>query len=227
MKKVIFCLIVLALFAGKARAQVTIGSGYEPHPDALLDLKETNDAPTGTSTKGLLMPRVKLVNTTNPAPLSAHVAGMTVYNTDPSGVGNPGAVTPGFYYNDGQKWVRLSFGTENWFYMPSIAIDVTTSGTFSRDLYLEYRKQFEDTKDGETSANSLVAGTPLKASPGAPNPFTKIYAANELYYYVTGYDATVFSFPANPITADGVLTYTVNADNVTGATFMNIVFGVK
>jgi hypothetical protein len=227
MKKIIFFLIVLVLFVGKAQAQVTVGSNIEPNSNALLDLKETGNATAGTSTKGLLLPRVALVATTNPAPLSAHVEGMTVYNTATSGGGNPGAVTPGFYYNDGTKWVRISFGTENWFYMPSIAIDVTTSGTFSRDLYLEYRKQFEDTRDGETPANSLIAGTPLKTSPGAPNPFTKIYAANELYYYVIGYDATVFSFPASPITADGVLTYTVEANNVTGATFMNIVFGIK
>lgn len=109
--------------------------------------------------------------------------------------------------------------------MPSIVIDVTTSGTFTRDLYLEYRKQFDDTMDSSTSANSPTAGTALIKSPNAPNPFTKIFDADKLYYYVPGYDTDVFS--ALNITVDGKLTYTVDADKVTGATYMNIVFVEK
>jgi len=125
-------------------------------------------------------------------------------------------------YWDGTKWV----GSTKWFYMPSIVIDVQTSGTFERDLYLEYKKQFADTDDAAEPANSPTAGTAMvKSNPNAPNPFARIYAAEELYYYVIGYDATVFSNLS--ITANGVLTYTVNADNVSDATFMNIVFAVK
>jgi hypothetical protein len=65
----------------------------------------------------------------------------------------------------------------------------------------------------------------VKSESGAPNPFTRIYASNELYYYVTGYDATVFS--GVTVSPAGLLQYTVNADNVTDATYMNIVFMVK
>lgn len=50
--------------------------------------------------KGLLIPRVALTGTANFAPLSAHVAGMIVYNT-----ATAGDVKPGFYYDDGTKWV--------------------------------------------------------------------------------------------------------------------------
>jgi hypothetical protein len=39
------------------QAQVTIGSDTEPNKDALLDLKQNN---TGSSSKGLLLPRVSL-----------------------------------------------------------------------------------------------------------------------------------------------------------------------
>jgi len=44
------------------------------------------------SNKGLLIPRVALTGTANIAPLSAHVAGMIIYNTSTAGV-----VKPGFY----------------------------------------------------------------------------------------------------------------------------------
>jgi hypothetical protein len=84
------------------QAQVTIGSGVKPDENALLDLKETD---AGTATKGLLLPRVALEQTTSPKPLSTHVAGMTVYNTVTAN-----DVTPGYYYNDGAKWIKLGSG---------------------------------------------------------------------------------------------------------------------
>ncbi|MDR1091982.1 MAG: hypothetical protein LBL79_12980 [Prevotella sp.] len=216
-------LLIVFGFSQAGFSQITIGSGEPPHSDALLDLKENN---AGTATKGLLLPRVALTDAGLPAPMAVHVAGMTVYNTGTSptdgSVDIKDYVSPGFYYNSGSRWERLHLGSANWFYMPSMAIDVTTSGTFTRDLHLEYRKQFEDGVDASIPAESPTAGTPLIKSPDAPNPFTKIYGATELYYYVTGYDDTVFSNLS--ITSDGKLTYTIDADNVTGATYMNIVF---
>jgi len=52
------------------------------------------------SDKGLLIPRVTLTSTSSFAPLSAHVAGMVVYNT-----ATAGDVIPGFYYDNGTKWI--------------------------------------------------------------------------------------------------------------------------
>ncbi|WP_423130039.1 beta strand repeat-containing protein [Gaoshiqia sp. Z1-71] len=63
------------------------------------------DLELASTTKGLLTNRVALTATTNPAPLSAHVAGIVVYNTATSG-----SVTPGIYYNDGTKWVAVAGG---------------------------------------------------------------------------------------------------------------------
>jgi len=83
-------LLITPLFSA---AQVGIGT-TSPNADAELDITST--------TRGLLLPRVALSNTTNPSPLSADVAGMTVYNT-----ATAGDVTPGFYYNDGALWIRL------------------------------------------------------------------------------------------------------------------------
>jgi hypothetical protein len=98
-------LLLMALLFGitiATHAQVTIGSGIAPDPDALLDLKENS---AGTATKGLLLPRVALNATDDEFPLSVHVKGMVVYNTTPNGTGAT-AVTEGFYYNDGTRWVK-------------------------------------------------------------------------------------------------------------------------
>jgi hypothetical protein len=72
-----------------------------PNADANLDLGATN--------KGLLLNRVALSAANLPAPLSAHVAGMVVYNTATAGTA-PNNVSPGMYYNDGVRWVRQPSG---------------------------------------------------------------------------------------------------------------------
>jgi hypothetical protein len=97
-------------------AQVGIGT-TTPNPDALLDV----DASTNTG--GLLLPRLGLTATTNVAPLSAHVAGMLVYNTATSM-----DVTPGYYYNDGGAWVRVG-GSSSGSYWNLNGNGGTTAGT--------------------------------------------------------------------------------------------------
>ena len=67
-------------------------SGVQPNASAGLDVDFTN--------MGLLIPRVNLVSTTSFAPLTAHVAGMVVYNT-----ATVNDVTPGFYCDNGTKWI--------------------------------------------------------------------------------------------------------------------------
>ncbi|RZK93279.1 MAG: hypothetical protein EOO98_00045 [Pedobacter sp.] len=87
----------LLIFLGiQAQAQVKVGTNLATiNPDAALEVEHTS--------KGLLLPRVALTSTTDFAPLSAHVLGMTVYNT-----ATTGDVKPGYYYNDGAKWVKLA-----------------------------------------------------------------------------------------------------------------------
>ena len=83
------------LLAGSAQAQMKAGgSPTSINANAILEMESTN--------KGMLLPRISLVATTNFAPLSAHVAGMAVYN-----IATAGDVTPGYYFNDGTKWVRV------------------------------------------------------------------------------------------------------------------------
>lgn len=70
-----------------------------PNSNANLELAATN--------KGFLPNRVMLTAINIAAPLSAHIEGMVVYNTNTAGVA-PNNVSPGLYYNDGTKWVRLA-----------------------------------------------------------------------------------------------------------------------
>lgn len=91
--KFLFGLMILLISALTAYSQVGLNTtGAPPNADAGLDIDIAN--------KGLLIPRVALTGTTSPSPMSAHVAGMMVYNT-----ATIADVTPGFYFDDGTKWV--------------------------------------------------------------------------------------------------------------------------
>ncbi|MBK8518491.1 MAG: hypothetical protein IPL55_20050 [Saprospiraceae bacterium] len=77
-------------------SQVKIGDNPTTiNPNSVLEIE--------SGTQGVLMPRLQLSASANPAPLSAHIAGMTIYNT-----ATAADVTPGFYYNDGTKWVKFA-----------------------------------------------------------------------------------------------------------------------
>ena len=96
--KLLFNVTLTCLFTAFTYAQVGIGT-TTPNADALLDVDAT------VTNGGILLPRLGLSATTSPAPLTADVAGMIVYNT-----ATAGDVTPGFYYNDGNDWIRLGGG---------------------------------------------------------------------------------------------------------------------
>ena len=84
----------LSFYSALAQQKVTDGTSTEkklPNKDAIFELESSN--------KGLLHTRVALRMTTDAFPLSAHVAGMMVYNTATNN-----DVIPGIYYNDGTKW---------------------------------------------------------------------------------------------------------------------------
>lgn len=95
----IFTALCLMLCTQISSAQVGVGT-TTPNANAELDITSTS--------RGLLMPRLNLTSTVLPAPMSAHVAGMTIYNLNTNL-----DVTPGFYYNNGTVWVRLGGATTN------------------------------------------------------------------------------------------------------------------
>lgn len=224
-------LTLVVLGTASVNAQVTIGSLSAPDKNALLDLRDDIQG-LGTASKGLLLPRVKLVSTDNPSPMANPVAGMIVYNTEEAGVGI-NKVYKGFYINNGAstgtQWERLSSeATKKWFYMPSSPIDVNVAVTDKQvNLHNEYLNQVGN--------DAVEAGVSAAIrNPGAPAAIDniigagKVYAANELDYYVIDYDKTVFTDVK--VSDAGILTYTIttaNLANVSDATYMNIIFVVK
>lgn len=92
-----YLLILSFFFTILSSAQTSsVGIGTtNPDANAILEVQSSN--------KGFLLPRLELLSTALPAPMSAHVEGLTVYNT-----ATAGDVTPGYYYNTGAKWIRLA-----------------------------------------------------------------------------------------------------------------------
>ncbi|WP_435654773.1 hypothetical protein, partial [Cellulophaga baltica] len=101
------------------------------------------------------------------------------------------------------------------FYPPSIAVDVSTNGTFTIDLYDEYIQQY---------------GSPTVGSAGAPGALPT-YTRTELYYYVTYADPAVFgngtAVSGMSIDANGNLTYQVQNQPTDYNSLINVVFVVK
>ncbi|MDP1747698.1 MAG: hypothetical protein Q8L90_19140, partial [Bacteroidota bacterium] len=84
---------------------VGIGT-FAPNASALLDISSIS--------KGLLIPRVALTATNLPGPIAGPVTSLMVYNTATAGV-SPNAVSPGYYYWDGAKWIAFGgSGGTNW-----------------------------------------------------------------------------------------------------------------
>lgn len=79
------------------------GTGGNPHPSALLDV----DA-SATPSLGILIPRIALQAINLAAPVSSPATSLLVYNTASASTGT-NAVSAGYYYWDGIKWVRFAY----------------------------------------------------------------------------------------------------------------------
>ena len=94
MNKIITLLLIF--FYCSTQAQ---GVGIDtdtPDPNAILHVNSDK--------KGVLLTRLGLVATDNPAPLSNHVMGVITYNTTVSPTQTAVSVNQGLYYNDGVNW---------------------------------------------------------------------------------------------------------------------------
>lgn len=94
-RMVLKCMVGL-LFTASVTAQNIGINTTAPNSEAVLDVYSTD--------KGLLFPRLPLVTTAMPAPLSGHVEGMIAYNTVNDAVHTSVSVYEGLYYNDGIQW---------------------------------------------------------------------------------------------------------------------------
>lgn len=121
-----------------------VGIGItSPNTNAALDVTATN--------KGILLPRVALTSLTSPAPLSAFVPGMQVFNTNTAGTA-PNNVTPGVYVADTNAWVKQVaniYGSRG---------DVTVTGNPTNATFTI----------NNTVVNSQKLATSLKVGGGTP-----------------------------------------------------------
>jgi trimeric autotransporter adhesin len=95
------------------------GTGALPASSAMLDVAASN--------KGVLMPRVALTSTTDVATIVSPATSLMVYNTATASTGAT-AVTPGYYYFDGTKWISLE-GTngKNWSLLGNAGTNASTN----------------------------------------------------------------------------------------------------
>lgn len=225
------------------------------NPKTTMDVsvKRTNSDGTGTVADntqnfGLLAPRLTRAElTANTATYGADQAGALIYVTDVSGGDTAAPRTNitaiGYYYYDSGAglWKAISSGGSSvtpvnglnapatgqvgivdpirFIYSPSISIS-TVYGTYptnnlTLNIWDEYNKQFSG-----TGTNALLKNTTTE------NATIPIYPANYFDYYITAYDASVFSFPANAISDSGVLTYNV-IGTATSCSYMNIVMVLR
>ncbi|WP_126651666.1 hypothetical protein [Chryseobacterium aureum] len=181
--------LLAVIFYTSVCSQVGINTAV-PNPSSMLDVVGTN--------KGVLLPRIlNLSNVSQPA------TGLLVYDLNKKclsqNTGTPN--TP--------NWICISENVVRFFYMPSIKIDTSQTGTGTLDLYNLYKLQFS---------------SPLVYSTDAPSRIPYFHSATDLYYYITDYDTSVFSNVS--INANGIMSYNVTAA-ATSCSYINIVFTVK
>ncbi|WP_310992306.1 hypothetical protein [Aequorivita marina] len=159
----LFFTLFFIFFFYSAIAQVGIGT-TNPNANAKLDITSTVAEPGG-----LLLPRVKLLSTISASPLTAHVEGMTIYNT-----ATIGDVRPGQYYNNGSRWIRIA-GAD-----PVESVSLSTDQTISNTSFTPISGmtlQFTARKSsvlvvltssglGEEDAMSYINLRVVKTSPG-------------------------------------------------------------
>ena len=249
--KIYNILVVLLVVLGIApalQAQVTIGSDEIPAKAALLDLKsQSPDASNITSTTGgLLLPRVMLVNPTTLEPfvattdatwtnstlkseLTAKHIGLQVYNL---------AVTNGFtrgmYIWDGATWQKqeLSGGGAQqninyYFTLPTFNIELEeTTAEQTVDLYAEYVRQFTR----KSTADNTFVSNPSYDLDLLPMVGTdRLYRRDELNYIITYFDDTVIVPTAISVSDEGKLTFKLQSATpaVSVNTYLNVFFLVK
>lgn len=88
--------LIFFVFQTIVKAQIKIGENPTVlNTSAILEIESVN--------KGLLLPRLALIDTSSSTPLLHHVAGMIVYNTAAQN-----GLMEGFYYNNGTNGSALT-----------------------------------------------------------------------------------------------------------------------
>lgn len=96
----LFAILFIGLMPFSYAQNVGInGAGTAPNASAMLDIEST--------TRGLLIPRIALTANNVAAPVTSPLTSLLIYNTATASSGST-AVSPGYYYWDGARWVALA-----------------------------------------------------------------------------------------------------------------------
>lgn len=152
--KFLFTVLILLFALTIVNAQVGIGTVV---PDGALDIT--------SSTDGLLIPRVALTITTSALPLTLPTVSELVYNS-----ATVTDVTPGYYYWDGAKWVRLAAGiTTDWSVLGNAGLNVTNNFIGTTDgVDVAFRRNNSAAGRIANTATSFGIGA-LNAAPTSTN----------------------------------------------------------
>ncbi len=186
------------------------GSGSNPHASALLDV----DA-VATPSLGILIPRIALQAINLAAPISSPATSLLLYNTATASTGT-NAVSPGYYYWDGIKWVRFAYNPSG---VSSLAWNTLgNAGTLSstnflgttddQDLVFKRNNVQAGLINNSLGATSFGVGSLSPGSTGSNNTSMGAYsmASNttgddntaigvaSLYFNTSGYDNSAFGW---------------------------------
>lgn len=141
----------LTTITATANAQLNVGSTTAPNAGAMLEISG--------STKGLLMPRVSLTNTTTWGLTGTQTPGMAVYNTN-TGITSTNVTYPkhpdgkGAYYWDGSGWIVTGAG--NFSDTASTLADVVYVDNTNPNTATNFYTEVNDT-GGAINDNALKA----------------------------------------------------------------------
>lgn len=242
-----YWILVLLLGVGistSVKAQVTIGSEGQPNRAALLDISDRLTPGTNNETSttgGLLLPRVLLVNKTTLEPFipttdtdwisstsskikEKHI-GLQVYN-----LSTANGFTKGMFIWNGTEWEKQDILENNdaqqnvnyFFYLPSFNIDIQANTRKVVDLYAEYERQFTRRLNPNFISNSNFT---MDVLPMAGTD--RLYQRNELDYVITDFDETIINANTISITNDGRLTFDVLRTDTSKKSYFNILFIIK
>lgn len=127
-------LLAITLFLSSTVFAQNVGisaEGTNPDNSAILDISSSN--------KGILIPRIALISTTDAATIASPANGLILFNTN-AGITGTGANGIGFYYNSGSTsspvWLKLVTGdlTSYWNKTGNTAIDSANNFIGTTDI---------------------------------------------------------------------------------------------